>query len=342
MDRDSVVGMLEAYARAHAAPILEMTRVRRLSAYGWTFRAGTDRGELSARAVVIATGACDLPAVPGWAAALNPALTQVTPSSYRSPAGLPGGGVIVVGASATGAQLAREIHASGRPVTLAVGRHTRLPRRYRGRDIMYWLDRAGVLDEPWDRVPDLAAARRQPSLQLSGKPEEADLSLARLAAEGVRLVGRAEGGAGNRIAVRPDLAAACAASEQRRRRTLARIDAFAAQAAPDVPADLGAWDAPRHPVSEVAGLDLAADGIQSVVWATGYRRDYRWLRLPVFDRYGEIAHRGGVTAVPGLYALGLPFLRRRGSTLIDGVGRDARALAPLIAAHLDAASARAA
>ena len=338
MHRDAVIELLSGYARATAAPVVEQARVSRLSAHGQAFLATTDVGCWSARAVVVATGACHRPAVPCWSRDLDPCLVQVTPVDYRAPRDLPDGGVLVVGASATGLQLARDIHAAGWPVTLSVGRHTRLRRCYRGRDIMRWLDRAGVLDEAWDRVPDLGAARRQPSLQLSGRPDETDLSLMRLAFEGVRPVGRVEGGVGARIAIRSNLPSTCADSERRRRRTLARIDAFAARAYPDVPVDPEAWKEPCHPTSDATVLDLSERGIRSVVWATGYRRNYPWLRLPAFDRDGEIAHRGGVTAVPGLYALGLPFLRRRSSTLIDGVGRDAEELAPLIAAYLGAAS----
>jgi putative flavoprotein involved in K+ transport len=279
----------------------------------------------------VATGACDLPAVPGWSADLSPEIVQVVPGGYRNPAGLAAGGVLVVGASATGVQLAREIRASGRPVTLAVGRHIRLPRRYRGRDIMEWMDRAGILDEPWWEVPDLAAARRQPSLQLSGAADGAGLDLMRLAAEGVRLVGRAVRADGPRVALGGNLESDCAEAERRRRRVLARIDAVAG----DAPEDPAAWAAPAIPQSAVREIDLRAEGIATVLWATGYRRDNLWLQVPGVVRGGEIAHAGGRTAWPGLFALGLPFLQRRSSTFIDGVGRDAEAIAAMIALHLD-------
>ncbi len=193
MGRDVVVELLEGYAAAIAAPVEEGTAVLSVRPAEDGFAVETDRGAWRARAVVVAMGACDLPAVPGWAADLSPEIAQVVPGAYRNPAGLTAGGVLVVGASATGVQFAREIHASGRPVTLAVGRHIRLPRRHRGRDIMEWMDRAGILDEPWWEVPDLAAARRQPSLQLSGAADGVGLDLMRLRAMGVRLVGRAPG-----------------------------------------------------------------------------------------------------------------------------------------------------
>jgi putative flavoprotein involved in K+ transport len=334
MDRAALLALLQDYARAGSAPVHEMTRVIRVRGGADGLRVATTTGGWAARAVVIATGACERPAVPAWAAEVQ--AHHLVPTSYRRPEALPEGGVLVVGAAASGVQIARELRAAGRAVTLAVGRHTRLPRRYRGRDIMHWLDAAGMLDESWDGAPRLAAARRQPSLQLTGQDGGAALDLALLAAEGVRLVGRAEGAAGGaRIAFGGGLRDECIASEARRRRVLERIDAHIARTGDAAPADPGAWNVPWHPACPRQVLDLGAERIRTVVWATGYRRDYGWLRLPVFDRAGEIAHRGGVTAVPGLFAIGLPFLRRRSSTFIDGVGRDAEALAPQIAAHLD-------
>jgi putative flavoprotein involved in K+ transport len=331
MGRDEVVGLLEEYAAAIAAPVEEGTTVVSVRPAEDGFRVETDRGAWRARAVVVATGACDLPAVPGWAAALAPEIEQVVPSAYRNPAQLPAGGVLVVGASATGVQLAREIHASGRPVTLAVGRHVRMPRRYRGRDIMEWMDRAGILDEPWHAVPDLAAARRQPSLQLSGAADGAGLDLMMLRAMGVRLAGRAERAEGWRVALGPDLEAECADAERRRRRVLARIDAVAG----DAPEDPAAWEAPVLPRAAARMLDLKAEGIATVVWATGYRQDHGWLRVPGVGGDGALAHAGGRTAWPGLCVIGLPFLQRRSSTFIDGVGRDAEAITAMLTLHLD-------
>jgi putative flavoprotein involved in K+ transport len=282
--------------------------------------------------VVIATGACDVPALPGWAADLPRRIRQLTAAIYRRPDDVPCGGVLVVGAAASGAQIAEELRLSGHPVTLAVGSHARLPRRYRGRDIMEWMDRSGVLADPAAAERDLAASRRQPSLQLVGRPGP-DLDLPRLAGIGVTLVGRASGVAGDRLALAGDLASQVAASERRRLRVLARVDAHIAQAGIAAPDDPGAWALPYVPLdADGRGLDLR--GIESVVWATGYRRDYAWLDVPVLDAAGELVHDGGVTAAPGLYALGLPFQRRRNSTFLDGVGRDAAELAAGIAGAL--------
>jgi putative flavoprotein involved in K+ transport len=241
----------------------------------------------------------------------------------------------VVGASASGVQLADEIHASGRPVTLAVGRHTRLPRVYRGRDILWWLEALGLLDETTDQVHDPAVSRRQPSLQLVGRPDRATLDLPALQARGVRLAGRATGAEGSRIFFADDLVAHTVAADARLARLLQRIDVFAArtgleaEVGPPEPFRPFLWPAPAP-----TEIDLRQEGIRTVVWATGFRRLYPWLKVDVLDAGGEIRHEGGVTPAPGLYVIGLYFLRRRKSSFIDGVGRDARDLAAHLALHL--------
>ncbi|MBR0673237.1 NAD(P)-binding domain-containing protein [Neoroseomonas soli] len=327
MTMPEVVAHLEGYAAA--APVESGVAVHALHPALFGYRLETSAGTFAARAVVIATGQCDLPHIPAMAAALPKAIRQVTPSCYRNPGRLPPGGVLVVGASASGVQIAEEIHRSGRPVTLAVGRHTRLPRRWRGRDILDWMQRAGVLEERAEQVRDLAAARAQPSLQLIGR--HASLDLGTLRAIGVRVAGRLEAIAGARVTLRDDLAETTEAAQRTLDRLLARLGAVAdAEGAPDEP-----HPPPLAPfASSLRGIDLAADGIRTVLWATGFRRNYAWLRLPVLDAAGEIRHQGGVTPMPGLYVLGLRFLRRRNSNFLDGVGADAEALAAELHAHL--------
>lgn len=326
MTMPEVVGFLDRYARSFAAPVQQETVVRAVRRIAGGYAVETSRGDWRARAVVIATGHCDVPLVPAMARALPPHIVQVTPSAYRNPAQLPaGGGVLVVGASASGIQLAEEIHRSGRPVTLAVGRHTRLPRRWRGRDIMAWLERIGVLDETAAQVKDLAWARRQPSLQLVGRADGTSLDLGTLRGIGVRVVGRATGIEGGVLGLADDLAETTGAAQRTLDRLLARI-AAAAEAE-------GAPDEARPPPLVLPGggperLDLAREDIRAVVWATGFRRDYAWLQVQgVLDAAGEIIHQEGVTPAPGLFALGLRFLRRRRSSFLDGVGADAEALA---------------
>lgn len=331
MAAGEVAFYLDAYAAAARAPVLCGAEVRAVRRVPGGYRVETSAGDWEAAAVVIATGHCDRPAVPRWAAALPPHMRQVTPSDYRNPAGLPAGGVLVVGASATGVQLAEEIRRAGRDVHLSVGRHTRLPRRYRGRDIWCWLERTGLLDTRTTEMRDLARARRQPSFQLVGREAGGAIDLGTLQDIGVRLLGRATGATGGTLHLQDDLAEAVEAAQQALERLLARIDTVAD--AEGAPAEAGA--AHRIPVGAVpTALDLEAAGIGTVVWATGFRRDYGWLQVPVLDAEGELLHAGGVTPSPGLFALGLRFMRRRRSGLLDGVGRDAEELVDDILDHL--------
>jgi putative flavoprotein involved in K+ transport len=335
MTTPEVVDFLGRYARSFAAPVEEGTSVLSMAPADDGFRVATDRGDWQSSSVVIATGHCDTPLVPAIASGLPDDVVQVVPSRYRDPGQLPEGGVLVVGASASGVQLADEIHASGRPVTLAVGRHTRLPRVYRGRDILWWLDAMGVFDESVDDVFDLRVSRDQPSLQLVGRPDRATLDLPTLQARGVRLAGRAAGAEDGRVFFADDLVAYTAAADSRLARLVQRIDVFAArtgldaEVGPPEPFQPFLW-----PAAAPTEIDLRAAGIRTVVWATGFRRLYPWLRLPVLDGRGEIRHQGGVTAFPGLYVIGLYFLRRRKSSCIDGVGQDAMELTAHLAAHL--------
>jgi putative flavoprotein involved in K+ transport len=328
MTARETVSYFEAYARASAAPVEEETTVERLTASGDGFDVVTCRGRWRATNVVIATGWCDQPAVPSVARHLDPAIRQLSASSYRNPGGLPAGGVLVVGASASGVQLADELARSGRAVVLAVGRHVRVPRSYRGMDIYWWLERIGSLDRTVDQVPDPAAARHEPSVQLAGRPDPLDLGT--LQANGVELTGRLRWVDGSAVGFARDLDHSLAAANARMQRLLSEIDAHidATGLRTEV------LDAERPPAI-VAGqrhdrLDLGDQGISTVLWATGYRRTYPWLHVPVLDAAGEIRQRGGRTPVPGLYVLGQRFQHYRNSNFIDGVGRDAAA----VAAHL--------
>ena len=330
MSRAEVVSYLEGYAASFPAPILAgvtVTRVRRAAGF---FVVETDHGTFQAAAVIVATGQCDRPFVPPLAAQLAGDVEQVVPTGYRNPDQLRHGGVLVVGASATGIQLASEIHASGRPVTLAVGRHVRLPRTYRGRDIFRWLDEMGSLHRRAEHVTDLDAARAAPSLQLVGTPERRSVDLAELQEAGVRVMGRVEGVDRHRVGFAGDLADTVRTAHAQLERRLRRIDAYIEATGQSGAAPAG--DPPVEvpvPVVERT-IDLRAAGIRTVVWATGYRRRYPWLRVPVLDGRGEIRHQGGETAQPDLYVLGLNFLRRRNSSFLDGVGADARAVAESI------------
>jgi len=324
---------LTGYARSFAAPVEEDSGVEAVRRNGDGFVAVTDSGSYRAATVIVATGWCDRPAIPTIARDLDARVAQFAPRDYRRPDELPPGGVLVVGASATGVQLADELRASGRDVTLAVGAHTRVPRRYRGIDIFWWLGRIGLLDRTIDQMPDAARARREPSLQLVGGRVHRSLDLATLRAAGVRLVGRVVAADGRRVRLAGDLARTIADAHRGAARLLAAIDCHIDEEGLHAefldPEPLA--PVPLEPAVEE--LDLGADGITTVVWATGHRRSYDWLQVPVLDASGEIRQRRGVTPVPGLYVLGQRFQHRRSSNFIGGVGRDAA----FVADHITAA-----
>ncbi len=336
MTMPQVVAFLEGFAAASGVPVETGTTVLGLERDGALYRVETDRGTWAAPAVVIATGYCDTPFVPEMARRLPDDVVQMVPSAYRNPDQLPPGGVLVVGASSSGIQLADEIRVSGRPVTVAVGRHLRLPRRYRGKDILWWMDQMGVLSQRAEDVYDLEVSRQQPSLQLVGRPDHASLDLPTLRRRGVRLAGRLLDVDGATVTFDDDLMAAAAASDAKLAMLLGRIDEFVARSGLESDVQPAQEFEPSWP--EVGdgplSLDLRAEGITTVLWATGFKRRYPWLNVPVLDPRGEIRHDGGVTRAPGLYVMGLQFLRRRKSAFIDGVADDAEELAVHLEAHL--------
>jgi putative flavoprotein involved in K+ transport len=294
-----VVAFIDRYAQMIAAPVQTHTQVTSVRRTDAGYRIGTDRGDWQAATVVIASGACNIACVPKLADVLPSAIRALTPTQYRNPDELEPGGAFVIGASATGVQLADEIHRSGREVVLAVGEHIRVPRTYRGRDIQRWMDAAGVLDQRYDEVDDIARARRVPSLQLVGTPARTTLDLNALSDIGVRLVDRWA--------------------------TANGLDGI------EPPHRFAPTRVPKAPP---LALDLVCSGIRTIIWATGFRPDYGWLDVPVLDRKGQIRHDGGITASPGMYLMGMPFLRRRKSALIDGAGDDAHDLCDHLASYL--------
>jgi putative flavoprotein involved in K+ transport len=254
---------------------------------------------------------------------------------YRRADELAQGGVLMVGASATGVQLAQEIQASGRQVTLAVGEHVRAPRLYRERDIEWWMDVSGVLDMGLDDIDDLNRARNVPSMQLVGTPARESIDLNILQDSGVRIVGRLMGLDGGKAQFSGALANVCRLADLKQKRLLVGIDDWARAA--ELEASVGEPERPaatRVPEEPALAMDLSSQGIRTVFWATGYRPDYSWLNVPVLDRKGRLRHEGGVVDAPGMYVLGLPFLRKRKSSLIDGVGEDAGVLAVHLANYL--------
>jgi len=324
---------------AAAAPVLTRTEVLSVGGTGSGFLVRTDAGAWRTRAVVIATGHCDMPAMPKVAGTVDPRAVSLHSAQYASPGILPPGGVLVVGASASGVQIADELRTSGRDVTIAVGSHTRLPRTWRGRDIHFLLHRTGMLFQRTLDLPDPEAAWREPAPQLAGRPDRAEVDLASLQARGVRLTGRLVSASGGDVAFADDLAASVGQAEAKQRRVLAQIDALSG-IDPAAPAQqLPSVDLSRPALLH---LDLRGEEIGTVIWATGYRRDFRWLDLPVHAAGGELAHRDGVASVPGIYALGFRLLRKRDSHFIGGVGADASFISDHICGFLGQRGRRAA
>jgi putative flavoprotein involved in K+ transport len=325
MTMGEVIEFIERFATVSRAPVRTGTNVTSVRRTDDGYRVTTSRGEIRCRAVVIASGACNLPAVPQFTDAVPASIVQLTPFDYHGPSRLPDGGVLVVGASATGVQLAAEVKRSGRPVILSVGEHVRLPRLYRGRDVLWWMDASGVWDQRHDEVDDLTRARRLPSPQLAGTPERRTLDLNALAAMGVELVGRWAAVRDGRALFSGGLRNVFSLADLKMQRLLDTFDEWARVRGCDAEVDPPERFAPTHaPESARWQLDLRSGEIRTIVWATGFRPDYGWLDVPVVDPKGRLHHEGGVVDSPGLYALGLPVLRRRRSTFIHGIEDDAR------------------
>ena len=335
------IAFIERYAKAVSPPLrtqCPVTSVRR-SADG--FDVVTPQGAWHCKAVVLATGAFNVPQRSAVAAALPAGMAQLTTVQYRGPSSLEEGGVMVVGAAASGVQIADEIQRSGRPVTLAVGEHVRACRTYRGRDLQWWMDVAGLNDERYDEVENLRRARSLSSFQLGGYADRRDVDLNALTSIGVKLIGRLAAVQNGKAQCSGSLRNLCELADLKLNRLLKRIDEWAAENGVR-----GAVDPPHRPeptrvdASPPLALDFGRSGIRTVVWATGFRPDYSWLDIPVLDAKGNVRHDGGVvTEAPGLYVMGLPFLRRRKSSLIDGAGDDARDLSAHLVSYLRARSA---
>jgi putative flavoprotein involved in K+ transport len=335
MTMPEVVEFITGYAKLIAAPVLADTSVTSVRRADGGYVVVTDQGEWSCATLVVATGAFNLPSVPAFAQAVPPAITMLTPMDYRNAEQLGEGGVMVVGASATGVQIAAEVRRSGRRVLLSVGEHVRGPRLYRGRDIQWWMEAAGVLDERYDEVDDVVRARRVPSMQLAGSPEKATFDLNALTSLGVTLVGRLAGVDRGRAQFSGSLRNLCALADLKLGRLLDRIDEWAVVSGLD-----GSLPPPERfeptavPPSPALGVDLNSGEIETIIWATGFRPDYSWLDVAVLDRKGLIRHEGGIVDSPGMYLLGSPFLRRRKSSFIDGGRVDAEDLACEVEAYL--------
>jgi putative flavoprotein involved in K+ transport len=337
MTMPEVIDYLTTYAATIAAPVREHVEVTAVRDFGNEFLVSTTSGEWQAKTVVLASGPYSHADVPDVATLLPPEIDSITPADYRNPNQLAEGGVLVVGAAATGVQLADEIQRSGRPVTLCVGGHVRLPRAYRGMDIMWWLDAAGVLDERYDEVDDIVRARHVSSFQLVGSPNGTTFDLNHLQDEGVRIVGRLAGITDDGTAqFSGSLPNQCALADLKLGRLLDTLDEWATSSGLDSETEPPERPSPtRVPAFPPLFLKLRSGEFKTVIWATGYRPAYPWMKLPVLDAKGRVRHDGGIIDIPGLYLVSANFLRRRKSSFIDGAGDDARDLSAHLVGYLD-------
>lgn len=331
MSMAETAAAIERYAEEVSAPVETGTAVYSISRTQGGYLVQTGNGNWSARAVVLASGACNVANRPRWSDAITAGVMQLTPMDYRRPDDIDRGGVLIVGGSASGVQLAKEIHLAGRQVVLATGEHVRLPRRYRGRDIMQWMDACGIFDRRIEDEDDVRRARRVPSLQLVGGASDEAIDLNHLQSIGIRLAGRTMGYIDGRVQFSGALANVCALADLKMNRMLGEIDEWIEASGEGGHIEAACRFPPTAiPLSCPLSIDLQAEGIRTIIWATGYRPDYTWLNVPVLTPRGELRHDRGIVEAPGLYVLGLPFMRTRKSSFIAGVGGDAEALA----AHL--------
>jgi putative flavoprotein involved in K+ transport len=327
-----ILDFLTAYADYIAAPIRCGVTVRSLRAdtSSSAFLADTSEGTFEAVNVVIATGPYQQPVVPDLLRD-SAALFQVHASKYQNPDQLPAGAVLIVGSGASGAQIAEELMAAGRRVFLSVGRHRRMPRRYRGRDLIWWLAALGL-----DRTP---VEKRGPDKALpliTGAYGGHTIDFREFAERGMVLLGHLQGARGSQLDFAPDLMESLMSGDAAYAAFLDAVDAHVRRQGMDIPEEPGAREVRPDPAcvqNPLRSLDLRTSVVKSVIWATGYRCDFSWIELPVLNDSGEPVHRGGICDVPGLYFIGLPWLSKMNSSFLAGVGDDAARLADRIAAQ---------
>jgi putative flavoprotein involved in K+ transport len=327
MTRDQVVEWLAGYAPTFGPPVRERARVAALTERdggGFVLTVVGQDGEETweADSVVVATGGYHTPVVPPWAAAIDPSVTQLESTRYKNAAELPGGAVLVVGSGQSGAQIAEDLHLEGRQVHLAVGNAPRVARFYRGKDVMTWLAEMGLYTTPVQQYPGGLAAREKTNHYVTGREGGRDIDLRQFAVGGMRLYGVLDGARDARLTFRPTLTQSLDKADSVYNSICGDIDRYIERESVDAPEG-------RHyepcwvPESDPVELDMAEAGISSIIWAIGYRPDYRWVKVGVFDGTGHPTHTRGVTAVPGLYFLGLPWLHTWGSGRFLGIARDA-------------------
>jgi len=330
MTRREVVNFFEAYVERFQLPIRFGIHVNSVAPLKPGYRVSTNRGDFTAANVVVAAGFYQEPKIPSFSNNLPPNITQRHSSQYKNPNALPAGAVLVVGSAQSGAQIAEELYQCGRKVYLSVSSAGRLPRRYRGKDIAQWMEEIGAyartvgqLKSPKDKYGSSAHG--------SGKDGGHTINLHQFARDGVILLGHVADVSGNRVSIAPDLYENLAKADQFEKDFVDSVDEYITSHNLQIAQETLPELSDGYLVDEILELDLDKFGISSVVWATGYRRDFSWVHLPLCDEYGYPRQIWGVTEFPGLYFIGLPFLHNGISGVIAGVGNDAEHIAAVIA-----------
>ncbi len=333
MPRDEIVARFEQTVDRFHLPVhygVQVTSVEpRLEGKGYRVMAGETVWET--QNVVVAIGLYQRPKFPSFYAGLSSKLTQLHSGQYRNPAALPSGAVLVVGSAQSGCQIAEELYQSGRRVYLSVGSAGRVPRRYRGKDIYEWLTLAGFFDQTADKLPS-PEARFAGNPHLSGRDGGHTLNLHQFAKDGVVLLGRLQAGSETKVGLAADLDANLAKADNFEAEVLRLIDGAIEQSGLGAPPETLPALRDGYGAEEITELDLRAAGITTMIWAIGYAFDFRFVRLPAFESNGFPIQKRGVTAFPGLYFVGMPWLDKRKSGLLSGVGEDAGVIAAGIAA----------
>ena len=337
MPREEVVAYLERYAELSNAPVrtgIKVTSVEPLQDGGYQVKAGDTTFE--AKNVIVATGLFQEPKVPAFSADLPQGILQIHSHRYRNPDALPPGDVLVVGSAQSGCQIAEELNESGRKIYLVVGSAPRMPRRYRGKDVMWWADKLGLFDRTPDKLPSLKA-RFAGNPHVSGKRGGHTLNLRKFARDGVVLLGRLQGVRDGNVLLAPGLNDTLDKIDEFAANLIKGIDGYVQATGMDAPEDNETREAELtkgEAHEEILELDLKAAGITTVIWAMGYKFDFSWVRLPVLDDDGFPVQERGAAKYPGLYFLGLPWLHIQKSGLFFGVGEDAEYVASHIAARM--------
>jgi len=333
MPRSEIVARLEQYAQRNAMPVrcgVTVTEVRPRAAGG--FEVDTSDGPLTARCVVMAAGLFQRPKRPAGADGLPAGIAQLHSTQYRRPDALPPGAVLVVGSGQSGCQITEELYQAGRTVYQSTSTAGRVPRRFRGVDTFVWMEKTGFMHRTPDKL-ESPAGRFKANPHVTGKDGGHNLNLHQFARDGVRLLGRLKGADDGRVHLAPDLHANLAKADEFEAELVKGLNEYIAKAGEDAPEETLPALRDGYAVEAPTELNLAEAGITSIIWAAGYLWDFSLVRADIFDEYRYPIHRDGATAVPGLYFLGLPFLRSQGSGLFYGVGVDAA----LVAEHIGAA-----